>query len=126
MTNLSIGSVRESSSKFLFFLAVLVVVLGVFAFYFIPTKSIYLKSTALLSSVILAFFIASFSLTGKAFISFARESVNEVSKVVWPSKRETIQSTFVVFGFVAVMAIYLCLTDKLIEWFIFSLILGWR
>lgn len=126
MTNLSIGTVRDYLSKLLFCIAILIAAAGVFIFYFISTRSLLLRGAVLLFFTTFAFFIASFSSEGNAFLLFSKESVNEVSKIIWPSKKETAQSTFVVFGFVSVMAIYLCLTDKLIEWFIFSLILDWR
>jgi preprotein translocase SecE subunit len=52
--------------------------------------------------------------------------VQEVRKVVWPTRKEATQTTLVVFGFVLVMAIFLWLSDKSIEWVIFSAILGWK
>jgi preprotein translocase subunit SecE len=45
---------------------------------------------------------------------------------VWPERKEAIQMTMYVFGFVLVMAIFLWLTDKVIEWAFYDLILGWR
>jgi preprotein translocase subunit SecE len=63
---------------------------------------------------------------GRDFVSFARESVRETKKVVWPSRKEATQITGVVFGFVVVMAIFLWGTDKLLEVVLYSLILGWR
>ena len=46
--------------------------------------------------------------------------------MVWPSRKEATQITGVVFGFVVVMAIFLWGTDKLLEFVLYSLILGWR
>ncbi len=63
---------------------------------------------------------------GKQLLAFARDSVREVKKVVWPERKEAIQMTMYVFGFVAVMSIFLWLTDKTIEWVFYDLILGWR
>jgi preprotein translocase subunit SecE len=63
---------------------------------------------------------------GRDFVGFARESVRETKKVVWPSRKEATQITGVVFGFVVVMAIFLWGTDKLLEVVLYSLILGWR
>jgi preprotein translocase SecE subunit len=63
---------------------------------------------------------------GKQLIGYGRDSVREVKKVVWPTRKEAGQMTLYVFGFVVVMALYLWLTDKTLEWVIFSLILGWR
>ena len=59
-------------------------------------------------------------------MAFGREAVREVKKVVWPTRKEAIQMTAYVFAFVVVMAIFLWVTDKTIEWLVFDLVLGWR
>ncbi|XQU69301.1 preprotein translocase subunit SecE [Cupriavidus sp. H18C1] len=59
-------------------------------------------------------------------MGFARESYREVRKVVWPTRKEAGQMTGLVFVFVVVMALFLWSADKLIEWVIFSLVLGWK
>lgn len=64
--------------------------------------------------------------TGKRLIGFGRESWREVRKVVWPERKEAVQLTLYVFGFVMVMALILWLTDKSIEYVIYHFILGWR
>ena len=66
------------------------------------------------------------SAPGKGFIAFAKDSYKEVRKVVWPTRKEALQTTLVVFGFVFVMAMFLWISDKSIEWAIFSVILGWK
>jgi preprotein translocase subunit SecE len=50
----------------------------------------------------------------------------EVKKVVWPTRKEAIQMTAYVFGFVVIMALFLWLTDKTLEWVFYDLILGWK
>ena len=60
------------------------------------------------------------------FYLLANEAVVEAKKVVWPSRKESIQITAYVFGFVLVMALFLWLTDKTLEWFFYDLILGWK
>ena len=63
---------------------------------------------------------------GKRFLSFFKEALDELKKVVWPSRKETLQSTLMVFVFVVVMALFLWLTDKALEWFLYEVIMGWR
>lgn len=63
---------------------------------------------------------------GKEFIGFGRDAVKETKKVVWPARKEAIQMTLYVFGFVVVMALFLWLTDKALEWVFYDLILGWK
>jgi preprotein translocase subunit SecE len=64
--------------------------------------------------------------SGKEFVAFGRDAWREARKVVWPSRKEAIQMTAYVFAFVVVMALFLWLTDKALEWAIFDLLLGWR
>lgn len=104
----------------------IIVFFGIIAFCFLSNQKIILKGTILLASLFLSALIAYFSVTGKVFITFFKDAIIEVSKIIWPTKHEALQSTLVVFGFVSLMSLYLFFTDKLIEWFIFSLILGWR
>ena len=63
---------------------------------------------------------------GKALIAYGRDSVREVKKVVWPTRKEATQMTGYVFAFVVVMALFLWLTDKTLEWVLYDLILGWK
>ena len=63
---------------------------------------------------------------GRQLLAFGRDSWREVKKVVWPSRKETLQMTAYVFGFVVIMAMFLWLTDKTLEWLFYDLILGWR
>jgi preprotein translocase subunit SecE len=70
--------------------------------------------------------VAWFTEPGRRFFDFSREAVVETKKVVWPSRKETIQTTGIVFAFVLVMAIVLWMTDKGLEWVLYDLVLGWK
>jgi preprotein translocase subunit SecE len=63
---------------------------------------------------------------GRQLVAFGRDSVREVRKVVWPTRKESVQMTAYVFGFVLIMAILLWTADKTIEWVFYDLILRWR
>ena len=78
--------------------------------------------------VLLALAVASFLVSepGKQLIAFGRDAWREVKKVVWPTRKESTQMTAVVFGFVLIMALFLWLTDKTLEWVFYDLILGWK
>jgi preprotein translocase subunit SecE len=78
---------------------------------------------ALLMAAIGMFFVSE---SGKQLSGFARDAVRETKKVVWPSRKEAIQMTGYVFAFVVVMALFLWLTDKTLEWVLYDLVLGWR
>jgi preprotein translocase subunit SecE len=70
--------------------------------------------------------VAWLSAPGKQFLIFALESWTEVKKVVWPTRKETIQTTAAVFAFVLVMAVFLWISDKTLEWVLYDLLLGWK
>ena len=77
----------------------------------------------LLLAAVAAFFTSE---QGKALIAYGRDSVREVKKVVWPTRKEATQMTGYVFAFVVVMAVFLWTTDKTLEWVLYDLILGWK
>jgi len=66
------------------------------------------------------------SVSGQGFLNFARESIRETKKVVWPSRKEAMQITGIVFAFVLAMAIFLWGIDKLLEFLLYDLILSWK
>jgi len=63
---------------------------------------------------------------GKRFFVFAQEAVEETKKVVWPTRKESFQTAGAVFAFVAVMAVFLWVTDKTLEVVMYDLLLGWK
>jgi preprotein translocase subunit SecE len=63
---------------------------------------------------------------GQQLIAFGVDATRELKKVVWPTRKEATQMTLVVFGFVLLMALFLWLTDKTLEWIFYDLILGWK
>jgi preprotein translocase subunit SecE len=76
-----------------------------------------------LAAAVVAFGISE---PGKQLVAFGRDAWREVKKVVWPTRKEAVQMTAYVFAFVVVMALFLWLTDKTLEWVFYDLILGWR
>jgi preprotein translocase subunit SecE len=53
---------------------------------------------------------------GKAAWEFRREAIIEVRKVVWPTRKETVQTTMVVLVVVIIMAILLWALDSMLAW----------
>lgn len=126
MSNQSVQTVTTSADKAKLALAALAITAGVVGFYALAGQSGLIRAAALVGGLLLALVFAWTSQMGRDFIGFARESVRETKKVVWPSRKEATQITGVVFGFVVVMAIFLWGTDKMLEIVLYSLILGWR
>ncbi len=102
------------------------VIAAVVVFYALARQDLWMRVAALI--VLMAAAVASFftSEPGKQLIAYGRDSVKEVKKVVWPTRKEALQMTGYVFAFVFVMALFLFLTDKTLEWLLYDLILGWK
>jgi len=102
------------------------VVAALAAFYLLGKQGQLAQWAALIVGLVAAGAVFFTSEPGKELFSFGRDAWREVKKVVWPSRKEAIQMTLYVFGFVVVMALFLWLTDKTLEWVFYDLILGWR
>jgi preprotein translocase subunit SecE len=126
MSNHPVETVSTSSDKLKVALAICAVIVGVVGFYFLSDKPTVVRAGALLAGLLVAIAVAWTSTPLRDFVSFAKESVREAKKVVWPTRKEATQITAVVFGFVLVMAIFLWGTDKIIEFVLYDLILGWK
>jgi preprotein translocase subunit SecE len=126
MANPSVEAVDTSSDKLMVIAGVLLVLAGFVGFFWLSGQEWYVRGAALAVGVVAGVVVSLLSSSGKSFIAFAKDSYKEVRKVVWPTRKEATQTTLVVFGFVLVMAVLLWLSDKSIEWVIFSAILGWK
>jgi preprotein translocase subunit SecE len=89
-------------------------------------KPTLVRSSAIVVGLLISAGIAYTSAAGRDFLNFAKESVRETKKVVWPTHKEARQITLIVFAFVLVMAIFLWGTDKILEFVLYDLILGWK
>lgn len=126
MANTNIETVGSVADKAKVLLAVAAVIGGIAGFYLLAQQPLVLRVASVLAGLGLGAAIAWFSEPGRRFFAFAKEAVAETKKVVWPTRKETIQTTAIVFGFVLIMAIFLWATDKTLEWVLYDLILGWR
>jgi preprotein translocase subunit SecE len=121
-----VETVSTGADKAKLGIAALLVIGAVVGFYMLSKQGAIAQWAALLVGLGAAVVMFMTSEPGKEFVAFGRDAWREAKKVVWPSRKETIQMTAYVFGFVVVMAIFLWTTDKVLEWAIFDLFLGWR
>ncbi len=125
-TQPTVETVSTGADKAKLAAAALLLVGGLAAFYLLGQKDLWLRVVALLvllAAAVGVFFTAE---PGKQLIGFGRDSVKEVKKVVWPTRKEALQMTGYVFAFVFVMAFFMFVTDKTLEWVLYDLILGWK
>ncbi len=106
--------------------AVALVVAGIAGYYLLAANALVLRILAVIAGIAAGVALAWTSAPGRDFVVFAREALVELKKVVWPTRKETMQTTAAVFAFVVVMAVFLWLSDKTLEWVLYDLILGWK
>ena len=116
----------EQKSGWITFLAVILLVAALVLYYTLVDYSMAIRLAVLFGGIAAAILIVAISPDGRRCIAYAGDSWQEVKKVVWPTRRESTQMTLVVFGFVLIMSLFLWLSDKLIEWLVFSVFLGWK
>jgi len=104
----------------------MLVLAGLAGFYYANTQGVWVQWALLIVGLVLGVGVFLISESGKQLIGFGRESWRELSKVVWPARKEAMMMTAYVFGFVVIMALFLWLTDKTLEWVFYDLILGWK
>jgi preprotein translocase subunit SecE len=128
MSNQSVQTVSTSNDKFKVALAVVATIAGVVGFFYLKgqNKPALMCAGALVAGLAFAVLLLWTSATGRDFLNFAKESVRETKKVVWPTRKEAMQITGIVFAFVLVMAIFLWGTDKILEFLLYDVILGWK
>jgi len=121
-----VETVSTGADKAKLAVAGVLVIAAVVAFYALARQDMWMRVAALI--VLLVAAVATFftSEVGKQLIAYGNDSVREVRKVVWPTRKEALQMTGYVFAFVFVMALFLWMTDKTLEWVLYDLILGWK
>ena len=126
MATSQVETVSTTADKAKLGLAVALVVASLVAFYLLSKQGQVAQWGALIVGLVAAVVVFLTSEVGKQFVAFGRDSWREVKKVVWPTRKEAIQMTAYVFAFVVVMALFLWMTDKALEWVFYDLILGWK
>ncbi|GGP24178.1 protein translocase subunit SecE [Silvimonas iriomotensis] len=114
----------ESVDKLKVTAAVALVAIGVAGFYLVPANQGALRVLAVIAGLLLAAATVWFSQPGRDFVDYARDSIKEAQKVVWPTRKETWQVTGIVFAFVGVLAIFMWAVDSGLAWVFYDLILG--
>jgi len=126
MSNPSIETVSTGADKAKLAVAGALVIAAVVAFYALGKQDLWLRVVALIAVMAAAVALFFTSEPGKQLIAYGRDSAREVRKVVWPTRKEAMQMTGYVFAFVFVMALFLWLTDKTLQWVLYDLVLGWK
>ncbi len=126
MSTQDVETVTTGADKAKLAVAGLLVIGAVAAFYALGRQDLWLRVAALLALLAAAVGMFFASEPGRQLIAYGRDSAREVRKVVWPTRKEAMQMTGYVVAFVFVMALFMFVTDKTLEWVLYDLILGWK
>ncbi|WP_395669156.1 preprotein translocase subunit SecE [Rhodoferax sp.] len=126
MATTQVETVNTGADKAKLGAAAALVVAALASFYLLSKQGPLVQWGALLACLAAAVGVFLTAESGRQLVAFGRDAWKEVRKVVWPERKEAIQITAYVFGFVLIMALFLWLTDKTLEWLFYDLILGWK
>lgn len=126
MATSQVETVNTGADKAKLAAVVALVIASVAGFYLLGKQGAVVQWVALIVGLVAAAAVFLVSESGRQFVAFAKDAWREVKKVVWPTRKETLQMTAYVFAFVVIMALFLWFTDKTLEWVLYDLILGWR
>ena len=126
MATSQVETVNTGADKAKLAAVVALVIASVAGFYLLSKQGAVVQWAALVVGLVAAVAVFLVSESGRQFVAFAKDAWREVKKVVWPTRKETLQMTAYVFAFVVIMALFLWFTDKTLEWVLYDLILGWR
>ncbi len=126
MATSEVQTVSAAGDKMRLAVAGALVIAALVAYYLLGQQGSLVQWAGLLVGLAAAVVVFLTSETGRQLVAFGRDAVREVKKVVWPERKEAMQITAYVFAFVVVMALFLWLTDKTLEWVFYDLILGWK
>ena len=126
MSAANIETVSTTADKAKLVLVVALVVAALAGFYMLHAQGAIVQWLTLVGGLLAAVVVFLLSLPGRQLVAFGNDAWREVNKVVWPTRKESTQMTLYVFAFVVIMALFLWLTDKTLEWVFYDLILGWK
>jgi preprotein translocase subunit SecE len=106
--------VTNKLDTFKLLLAIAVLITGIVGFYYYEAESQLYRVLGIVFAAGVAIAISSTTNLGQNLIGFGREARMEVRKVVWPTRQETVQTTFMVIVAVIIIGIFLWLVDMLL------------
>lgn len=126
MANPSVETVSTGADKAKLVAAAVLLLAALGLFYGLGSQPMWVRVLvllALLAGAAIAFLLSE---PGRALIAYGQDAIRETRKVVWPTRKEAMQMTGIVFAFVILMALFLWITDKSLEYVLYDLILGWK
>ena len=100
-----------TADKLKLILAVLIVIGGIGGFYYFGDKPDLIRVAVMLAAAIVAVIFAAQTEFGRNVWEFTKGSRLELRKVVWPTRKETMQVTLIVVVMVLLVSIYMWAID---------------
>ena len=98
--------------------AIACVIAGIWGYYYFADTALVLRVLMVMGGLIAAGGVAWLSTPGKEFFAFAQEAWQEAGRVSWPTRKETVQTTLIVFACVVVMALIVFSIDTTLAWIV--------
>ncbi len=126
MASTQIQTVTSGADRLKMGASIALLVLALAGYFLLAQQGVWVQWAAFIVGLVAAVGVFLTSEPGQQLIGFGMDATRELKKVVWPTRKEATQMTLVVFACVFVMALFLWLTDKTLEWIFYDLILGWK
>ncbi len=126
MATSQVETVGSGADKAKVALALALVLAGFVGYFILSSQSGYIRWGALTAGLLAGVAVFMLSGAGRSLWVFTQDAEREMRKVVWPTRKETMQTTLFVFAFASLLSLFLWLVDKGLEWVLYSLLLGWR
>ncbi|AGF48718.1 preprotein translocase subunit SecE [Candidatus Kinetoplastibacterium oncopeltii TCC290E] len=126
---MSISNVDNCFSYFdkvKFFLALFLFFLGLVSLFWFSERSITFRIIGFSIISCLSFVLFIFNEISRSFFSFGKESFSELKRVSWPDRKSAVRMTGTVCVFAVLISVFICLIDKIIDFFLYGVLLGWR
>jgi preprotein translocase subunit SecE len=104
------------ADKIKLIMAIAIAVAALVGFYLFQEQQQVVRVFGLLLGLGVAVFVASRSEMGSQAVAFSRGAVIEIRKVVWPTRKETVNTTLLVMAMVILVGIILWVFDMFLAW----------
>jgi preprotein translocase subunit SecE len=116
MADVQVAPSTSFKDSALLILSIVAIIAGIAAFYWYDEKALPLRVGMVVAGLAVGAGLLWLSSYGRDFVQFAQAARVELRKVVWPGRTETIQTTYVVFGFAIVMGLFFFVLDWALTW----------
>jgi preprotein translocase subunit SecE len=116
MAEVQTPTVSSSKDNALLVLSIVAILGGIAAFYWYDELSLVLRIGMVVLGLAAGAGLLWLSTYGREFVQFAQAARVELRKVVWPSRTETFQTTYVVIIFAVVMGVFFFALDWILTW----------